>query len=188
MSSFQPWRKYIIWLMVFTLFSSILACSRTPTEHKSDGNAKLSDLEKRATIEEMASKYHAEYADVPELSVSALVDLMAGGNVLLVDVRTPVELNVSMIPGAVSKAEFEKDKEIHRKQTLVTYCTIGYRSGLYAAALRKEGFHVFNLRGGILAWTHAGRPMVDSKGAETRRVHVYGAEWSLLPHGYTPMW
>jgi sodium/bile acid cotransporter 7 len=174
--------------MVFISLGAIQACNRGPTEHKSDGNTELSDAEKCTAIEQMASKYHTEYADLPELSVSALADLMSHENVLLVDVRTPLEQEVSMIPGAVSKGEFEKSKEEHRKQTLVTYCTVGYRSGLYARELQKEGFHVFNLRGSVLAWTHAGRPMVDSKGVETRRVHVYGAEWNLLPHGYTPVW
>jgi len=174
--------------MVFVSLTAIQACNRGPTEHKSDGNSELSDAEKCATIEKMASKYRTEYADVPELSVSALVDLMSRENVLLVDVRTPLEQEVSMIPGAVSKDDFEKTKEKHRGQTIVTYCTIGYRSGLYARELQKEGIHVFNLRGSVLAWTHAGHPMIDSKSAETRRVHVYGAEWNLLPHGYTPVW
>ena len=50
--------------------------------------------------------------------------------------------------------------------------------------LRKQGFNVFNLRGGVLAWALEGRPFVTSTGEDTRRVHVYSGEWDVLLPGY----
>lgn len=174
--------------MTIALFLGLICLGCGSEAPRTRDVLRMPDSEKRTTIEKMLSEYREEYADVPELSVSELVDLMAKKNVLLVDVRTPSEQAVSMIPGAVPRAVFENEKKKHEDQTIVTYCTIGYRSGKYARELREEAFRVFNLHGSVLAWTHAGRPMVDSRGAETKRVHVYGAEWNLLPEGYTPVW
>ena len=76
---------------------------------------------------------------------------------------------------------------------VIPYCTIGYRSGHYTRDLqsRELGLTVRNLAGSILAWTHAGGPLVAPGAAgaagqaeETRRLHVYGAAWDLAPRAY----
>ncbi len=148
----------------------------------------MPDADKRAAIEEMITGYRAEYPDAPELTVPELMERMASEDILLVDVREAAEQGVSMIPGAIPVSQFEEDKEKYMGRTIVAYCTIGLRSGKCAQGLFKEGFKAYNLHGSILAWAHAGRPLVDSSGSETRRVHVYGREWNLLPQGYTPVW
>ncbi|GMV90880.1 MAG: hypothetical protein AMXMBFR82_06580 [Candidatus Hydrogenedentota bacterium] len=107
---------------------------------------------------------------------------------VLVDVRTEDEREISGIPDAISKAKFEQYEDAYADKTIVTYCTIGYRSGIYAETLREKGLDARNLRGSILSWVHEGRPVVDPEGAETRRVHIYGPEWNLLPEGYTAVW
>ena len=48
-------------------------------------------------------------------------------------------------------------------------------------------FDAVNLKGSILPWVHAGQELVDDTGP-TRRVHVHGREWGLLPAGYEPVW
>ena len=53
--------------------------------------------------------------------------------------------------------------------------------------LEKAGIPVYNLRGGILAWIHAGGKVYDQTG-ETARVHVYGQEWDLAPEPYEAIW
>lgn len=148
----------------------------------------LTDTEKRAVIDRMLAEYRKDYEGVPELSVSELVSRMKTGEVVLVDVRTQPEQAVSMIPGAIPHTEFEARKNEYSDKTIVAYCTIGSRSGKYAATLRKESLDACNLEGSILAWAHAGRSLIDSEGAETRRVHVYGPKWNLLPKGYIPIW
>ena len=93
-----------------------------------------------------------------------------------------------MIPGAVSKEEFERDKSQYKGHVVIPYCTIGYRSGKYAEKLSGQGWDARNLRGSILAWTHAGRPLVDADGNDTKRVHVYGKKWDLAAEGYEGAW
>lgn len=124
---------------------------------------------------------------VPEISAAELSRRQRETRLAIVDVRTPQEQAVSMIPGAITQAEFERRKHEFRDAPVVAYCTLGYRSGKYAAKLRAEGFDALNLRGAILAWTHAGEPLVDAQGA-TRRVHVYGRKWNLVASGYEGVW
>jgi rhodanese-related sulfurtransferase len=105
---------------------------------------------------------------------------------LLVDVRDDHEQAVSMLPGAISRQAFERDPDRYRGRLIVPYCTIGLRSGFYAQQLIKQGFRARNLAGSVLAWAHAGQPF-EAAGLPTRRVHVYGADWNLLPRGYEPV-
>jgi rhodanese-related sulfurtransferase len=105
-----------------------------------------------------------------------------------VDVRESSEQQVSMLPGAIPVEEFERTLEKYRDRIIVTYCTVGYRSGVYARKLREQGLDAFNLRGSILLWLHSGRQVVDGDGRSTRRVHVYGSEWDLDPEGYESVW
>jgi sodium/bile acid cotransporter 7 len=91
---------------------------------------------------------------------------------------------VSMLPGAVSQAEFLENPERYRGRTVIVYCTISYRSGLLAARLADQGRTVTNLKGGLLAWVLEGGRVYDGAG-ETRRIHVYGPKWDYPPAGYT---
>jgi len=124
---------------------------------------------------------------VPEMSAHDLAERQKRERLAIVDVREPHERAVSMIPGAMSRTEFETRKDEFRDVPIVAYCTLGFRSGKYAAKLRDEGFDAYNLRGAILAWTHTGQPLVDAEG-ETRRVHVYGRKWNLVASGYEGVW
>ena len=97
--------------------------------------------------------------------------------------RSEKEIEVSMILGAVSKEEFEKNIEIYRSKKLIAYCTIGFRSSRYVEKLLKKGHNAFNLWGSILGWAHAGGELVKGN-QKTRTVHTYGKTWDLLPEGY----
>jgi rhodanese-related sulfurtransferase len=130
------------------------------------------------------------FADAPELTVTELVALQAttGKRVLLCDVRTDAEFAVSTLPGARLRAELEADLTAARGDadtTVVCFCTIGARSGAATLALRRQGINALNLRGSVLAWTHAGGELVEpATGQPTRRVHTYAADWSLQAPGY----
>lgn len=149
---------------------------------------KLSESERRARIDQLYREDREAFPGVPEVSAEELAELLRTRKVVLVDVREDEERRVSTIPGAVPKAELERDPSRYRGRRIVTYCTIGYRSGLYAADLRRRGFDAWNFAGSLLAWTYAGGPLVDAAGAETRRVHVYGRKWNLVADGYEAVW
>jgi rhodanese-related sulfurtransferase len=101
---------------------------------------------------------------------------------LLLDVRTRPEYEVSHLrnaqhvepDAAVSAIRADKD------QPIVTYCSVGYRSGAFAEKLRAAGYtNVVNLSGSIFQWTNEGRPLVRD-GEETDKVHSYNKTWGLL--------
>lgn len=170
-----------------------------------------SDADKRATIESMYRDYKADafagVKDIDAVDVKAQVTQSETTNpqedktqstprVLFVDVREPRERDVSVIAGAVTKEAFEKDRAKYKDRRVVVYCTIGYRSGVYVKKLAEQGVEAANLKGGILAWTHAGGGVQagakpargENQGAPTKRVHVYGRKWNLLPDGFESVW
>lgn len=172
-------------LFRFKLLAAVVAATICPAcAAPPDG-----DAAKRAEIERQYAGYRAEFPDVPEYEASELIELAPVAELpIFIDARTPEEQAVSMIPGAITKEAFEARKEDYRDYDIVTYCTIGYRSGLYAKELREEGFRAGNLKGSVLSWAHSGGQFLDAEGKPTTRVHVYGEKWNLLPDGYEPVW
>jgi rhodanese-related sulfurtransferase len=171
--------------MVYFLFCFLWAFLLMLVSAGSSGE--LTDGQKLNRINELYEKYKRSFPDVPDVSVEELIALRREQDVVLVDRREKREQRVSMLPGAIPSGEFEKNIENYKDKTIVVYCTIGSRSGYYARELIQKGFAAYNLRGGILAWIHAGQQLV-SEGKETRRVHVYGRRWDLAPKGYEAVW
>ena len=136
-------------------------------------------------IDTMYATYRAAFEGVPEVRVSELSGLT---DPVFVDIRTPEEQAVSMIPGALTEAQFDAQREALAGRPVVAYCTIGARSGEWAKAKREDGVEALNLVGSILAWTHAGKPLKAPDGTETKRVHVYGSTWNLVADGYEATW
>lgn len=152
------------------------------------GESAMSDAEKQQKIESLYVKYERKFPAVEGITASDLLQSLAEGeDYILVDVRKPKEQAVSMIPGALTRKEFESRSDELRGRTIVTYCTAGYRSGLFAQNIQAKGWQVLNLEGSLLAWTHAGGPLVDAEGP-TQRVHVYSKDWSLEASDYEPVW
>ncbi|MCB9674302.1 MAG: MPT-synthase sulfurylase [Alphaproteobacteria bacterium] len=132
-------------------------------------------------IEKMYDDYRRlGFAKVPDIEPDQLSTLESP---VLVDVRPPEERKVSMIPGAITKEEFEADPEKYRGHTIVPYCTIGARSGMYGKKLMNDGWEVRNLKGSILLWTYTGQPLEGPQGP-THEVHTYGRRWALVADGY----
>ncbi|KAK9836830.1 hypothetical protein WJX74_009081 [Apatococcus lobatus] len=146
----------------------------------------------RAELERKYKGFESSFPRVEAVDVKSLRSQLQDteGKPCIIDVRTPEEQQVSVIPGSVSRDAFEAHKDEYRKTPLVTYCTVGFRSGKYAQQLMNEGFDVKNLKGSIVAWTQEGFPLVkDTTSNEpTTRVHVFGEQWKLQGEGYEPVW
>ncbi len=131
------------------------------------------------------AKIRSEFPDVPRMQTSELADILNNPNEqkpLLLDVRTKAEFDVSHLVGAtrvepgadISKLPFPKDK------TIVTYCSVGYRSAATAKKLRNVGYtHVTNLEGSIFRWANEKRPLVHEE-QPTDKVHPYNGVWGML--------
>ncbi len=147
----------------------------------------LDDAAKLRKIEALYDGYRQSFPEVSELTAAQVLQLVGRMPVVLVDVREEKEQLVSMLPGAIGEKAFSAKPELQRGQLVVAYCTISYRSGELARKLRAQGIQMVNLRGGLLAWLHAGG-QVMAGGQPVRRVHVYGEKWNLAPSGYEAIW
>lgn len=149
--------------------------------------AETAEQRNLATIYEMYQGYKGDFPQVPDISPKQAMELMKRGKVVFVDVRPENERRVSMLPQAVSKEEFFKNRDKYRGYTVIGYCTISYRSGVFAREMRKKGLDIYNLQGGLLAWVNEGGKVYDQNGL-TKRIHVYGRRWNYPPPGYESVW
>ena len=93
-----------------------------------------------------------------EFDVTALElkeELDQGRDLLLLDVREPLEYEINRIPGSrlVPLAELPGRLDtLGSAPDIVAYCKTGARSATAAQLLRSAGFHARNLAGGIEEW------------------------------------
>ncbi|MGA7876351.1 MAG: rhodanese-like domain-containing protein [Desulfoferrobacter sp.] len=173
-------KKYVVMLLVLAL-ASICYQSFAALSHLSNG-------ERKRIVYEMYNDYKKKsFPDVQDISPDMAMKLMKSEQVVFVDARTPQERRVSMLPGALSVKEFQKNLNSYRDKTIISYCTISYRSAKLTRKLRDKGFTAYNLEGGLLAWVLEGGKVYDSSGV-TKRIHVYGERWDYPPEGYKAVW
>lgn len=149
---------------------------------------KKSDEKKIQQIEAKYFNAKKEFPGIDEISAEELKhELDSGADLVLLDVRQPEEQEVSMLPGAITKEEFEANADAYKDKSIVVYCTIGHRSGIYTAGLKDKGFNARNLKGAVLSWSHAGGEFTDTNGP-TKRVHVFSPKVNLIAEGYEAVW
>jgi rhodanese-related sulfurtransferase len=83
---------------------------------------------------------------------------------LIVDVRQPVEWKQGIIPGAVRIPLTQIGRhasELPDDYELLAICRSGHRSPIAARRLKKAGFEVLNIEGGMEAWEEQGLPVTN---------------------------
>ncbi len=89
--------------------------------------------------------------------------LSEDSSVQLVDVRTAEEFAAGYIPGAVNidwkSNDFQAlaERMLSTQRPVLLYCRSGRRSAAAAQSLSKAGYEVFNLVGGFIDWSEAGK-------------------------------
>lgn len=101
-----------------------------------------------------------ENADVNEFA-----ELVADTNVVVLDVRTASEFAEGHLERAIN-IDYRQDDFVEKaKATLpldkkiAVYCRSGRRSAGAAGKLGDDGYKLVNLKGGIIAWKDANRPV-----------------------------
>ncbi len=117
---------------------------------------------------------------VPILSVE---EAQAKSSVQYLDAREAEEYQISHIPGAKYIGDHDWNPAalngLSKNQTLVVYCSIGYRSEKIATKIKALGYtQVFNLYGSIFEWANQGYPLEDNNNHTTHRLHTYNKKWS----------
>ncbi|GAP15256.1 dinucleotide-utilizing enzyme [Longilinea arvoryzae] len=90
--------------------------------------------------------------------------LQNNDSIQLVDVREPIELQISSIPGAVLVPLTQlpqRLEELDRNKDLVLFCRTGVRSARALRLLAGQGYtRLHNLKGGINAWSEQVDPSI----------------------------
>jgi len=128
----------------------------------------------REILDQMMEHNRRAFPEVDVIDVAKVIPLMKQNDLVIVDVRSDAERKVSIIPGAVSAAEFERNIGKHVGKSVVCYCTIGYRSAEYAQSMKRRGIQITSFNGSIIAWCQAGQNLTTADGRETKQVHIYG--------------
>ncbi|WP_027132931.1 rhodanese-like domain-containing protein [Geminicoccus roseus] len=108
---------------------------------------------------------------VPRIDRAEAEKLLQSGDVLVLDVRDPAELQASgKIPGATNvprgMLEFRADPDspyhdaaFNRDRTVLVYCASGGRSALAGKTLQEMGYRDVRNIGGFKDWAEGGGPV-----------------------------
>ncbi|MHB8586569.1 MAG: molybdopterin-synthase adenylyltransferase MoeB [Thermoplasmatota archaeon] len=101
----------------------------------------------------LGARFDPDVIDVPAATVAAR---RKAGDVVIIDVREPYELQIAAIEGAATIPLGQlpgRTAEIPRDRDVVMVCHTGGRRGRATRFLRAQGFErVWNLAGGVAAW------------------------------------
>jgi rhodanese-related sulfurtransferase len=103
----------------------------------------------------------------PDYTPQEVAELLARGQVELIDVREPDEYEAGRIAGArlIPLAQLPSEvAELDRERPIVFYCRTGSRSGMATDAFRGAGFDAHNMAGGLLDWRASGLPLEPADG------------------------
>lgn len=111
-------------------------------------------------------------ATIDNLTPDQVADEIAGGDVLIVDIREPAERDASgAIPGSIAAPrgllEFYADPTtayhiagLEPSRRVILHCAAGGRSALAVKTLQELGYdNVAHLDGGFNGWKAAGKPV-----------------------------
>lgn len=112
-------------------------------------------------------------ADATPLTTAQATLMINRENANVLDVRDAEEFAAGHLPGArnIAPENFSSranELEKLKKKPLIVYCKTGQRALRAAGELKKLGFEtVYNLEGGINAWTNAGLPVAKAAKAKS---------------------
>lgn len=114
-------------------------------------------------------------ANYENTDVKGFAQLINDPNVVVLDVRTAEEFKDGHLEGALNIDQAQSDFIQKAKEalpigkTIAVYCRSGRRSASAAGILAAEGYKAVNLKGGILAWKEAQKPVTT----DTYEVDVF---------------
>ena len=109
-----------------------------------------------------------ESLEVADVEANAAAKLVADGNVVVLDVRTPEEFTLGHIANALNRNINEQDfgeavKSLDHSKTYLVHCGMGAAGGRSRRALDSlkaaGATKVYHLNGGFTAWQQAGNPI-----------------------------
>ena len=176
-----PLYSGVFFALLLLIFGCTKACGQQTIAGQSSYNAMLTALYKN-TVPTISTQ---------QLATTQQQQTESSSCFLLLDTREITEYNVSHLPNAIF-AGYNNDFETYasllastpKNQTIILYCSIGYRSERIGEKLLQNGFtNVYNLWGGLFAWANEQRPLVQASGKKTNQVHPYSNQWGIWLYG-----
>ena len=119
-------------------------------------------------------------------------------DILIIDTRTEEEYNLSFIPNAkllsyksekTEIAEFLRQNEVEKKEAVVCYCSLGYRSSVLAEKIQDSRpdlqVEIYNLEGSIFQWVNSNLGVSNPSGETLHCAHPYSYMWGILGLRYS---
>ena len=148
----------------------------------------------------LASILKRQFPDVSNITTKDLQHVIDKSSnpdqLLIIDTRTKTEYEISFIfgarhlefPASEDDVQMFADKNISDEtDTVVCYCSLGYRSSKVAQSLSKIlskdqrlNIRVYNLEGSIFQWVNEGRVLSSVTGEVTQSCHPFSYMWGLL--------
>ena len=113
---------------------------------------------------------------VEQVDAEQFKQMAEKGEGIILDVRTPEEINQGYIPGASTINIYDQDFEsklnlIQKDKPVYVYCKAGGRSNQAAELMKKNGFKkVYNLDGGITSWMNKGFAVTKPEKVEDENI------------------
>jgi rhodanese-related sulfurtransferase len=102
------------------------------------------------------------FSRTPSTDAAGLSERLGSRDVYVLDVRQAGEWRRGHIRSSVNLPLTQLSRKLEtlpRDRTIVAVCASGHRSAAAARTLRRAGFEVENLKGGMHAWGRAGLPI-----------------------------
>ena len=113
----------------------------------------------------MMDLFSASLRGYQSATPSDATQLINREDALVLDIREDNEYHSGHIVNSVHIPLGHLDKRItelekHKAKPIIVGCRSGSRSARACSMLKKQGFeHIYNLKGGIMAWQHANLPI-----------------------------
>ena len=99
----------------------------------------IADTRKRGKIEKLYMHYQKKFPEVQDVNPRTAIELTNTGKVVFIDVRETKEQSVSQLPGAITADFYLENQKRYSNYIKIAYCTIGYRSGIFAQESGQRG-------------------------------------------------
>lgn len=132
------------------IIALVMSACNTSEQTSNDNSAAVASTE-------TASPAAVEQNSYKNIDAKTFMEKMADSSTLVIDVRTPGEVQAGYIKGAdlfidINGADFDKKiAELDSTKTYLVYCRSGARSARASSIMVQKGFgSVYNLSGGIM--------------------------------------
>jgi len=121
-----------------------------------------------------------DMGNVQRVDPTKAKSLLNDSKLLVLDVRSQEEFNVSHLEGAI-RYQPEILDTLSANTSVMVYCTVSLRSNSLAKELSDRGHqNVYDITGGLISWMNDDKELINEQGNLTDSVHTYNRWFSIF--------